>query len=45
VENTISVEEEETLVSSFDVGPGRKGKEHLDRALQEHYIMKEAVNL
>jgi len=32
-------------VSSLDVGPDREGNEHLDRALQEHYTMKQAINL
>jgi len=30
---------------SVDVGPDRHGNEYLNRALQEHYVLKQAVNL
>ena len=33
------------MVCSFDVGPDREGNEYFNRALQEHYVLKEAVNL
>jgi hypothetical protein len=30
---------------SIDVGPDLQEKEHLNRALQEHYVLKQAVNI
>jgi hypothetical protein len=36
---------EEAVVRSVDVGPDNEGNEYLNRALQEHYVLKESVNL
>jgi len=36
---------EDGWVYSVDVGPNRHGKEYLNRMLQEHYVLKKAVNL
>jgi hypothetical protein len=32
-------------VCSVDVGPDRNGSKYLNRTLQEHYFLKQAVNL
>jgi len=36
---------EDGWVCSVGVGPDRHGNEYLNRALQEHYALKQAVNL
>jgi hypothetical protein len=36
---------EDVEVRSIDVGPELEGNKHLNRALQEHYILKQAVNI
>jgi len=36
---------EDSWVCSVDLGPDRYGNECLNRTLQEHYVLKQAVNL
>jgi len=36
---------EEAVVRSVDVGPDNEGNEYLNHALQEHYVLKQFVNL
>jgi len=36
---------EDAVVSSIDVGPDQEGHEYLNRTTQEHYDLKQAVNL
>ena len=36
---------EEASVLSVYVGPGTVGKEYLNRALQEHFVLKQVVNI
>ena len=36
---------EDAVVCSVDVRPDREGNEYLIRALQEHYVLRQAVNL
>jgi len=36
---------EEAVVRSVDVQPNREGNEYLNRALQDHYALKQAANL
>jgi len=36
---------EDGWVCSVDVGPDRHGNEYLNRVVQDHYVLKQAVNL
>jgi len=36
---------EEAPVRSVDVGPDNEGNENLNRALQEHFVLKQVVNI
>jgi len=36
---------QDAAVRSADVGPNRNWNEYLNRALQKHYVLKEALNL
>jgi hypothetical protein len=40
--NTVS---EEAPVRSVDVGPDNVGNEYLNRVLQEHFVLKQVVNI
>ena len=36
---------EEVSVQSIDVGPDTVGNEYLNRTLQEHFVLKQVVNI
>jgi len=36
---------EEAPIRSVDVGPDNEGNEYLNRALQEHFVLKQIVNI